>query len=82
MAEAATITAESLRPDNIREDASWVTLLVKFGAKEARIEIPIGRPAFDREPGVEVYRRDLHELLEALSAWQASHGAITWPRRG
>jgi hypothetical protein len=57
-------------------------LLVKYGAKEARLEIPVGAPLFDREPGVESYRRELLELLEVLWGWKDLHEDILWPHRG
>lgn len=55
-----------------------VTLNVRYGDKECRLELPVPAPLFDREPGVEAYRRALLELLEALEEWEASHAEIAW----
>ena len=49
-----------------------VHLQVHYGQKQAQIELPVGAALFDREPAVEVYRRDLHELMEALEEALAS----------
>ena len=57
-------------------DGERVTLGVMYGDKSARIELPASDPLFDREPSEAVFRRDLHELLEALGEWEASHEEI------
>ena len=61
-----------------REAPERITLNVRYADKEARIELPVPKPLFDREPGVEAYRRELHQLLEALGGWEASDEAIAW----
>lgn len=58
-----------------------VTLCVQYAGKEARIEIPRPAPLFDREPGVDAYRRELQALLDALEEWERSQTAIEWPHR-
>ena len=58
-----------------------VRLDVRYGQKQAQIELPVGAAQFEREPGVEVYRRDLQELIAALQAAAASPTGILWPYR-
>jgi hypothetical protein len=72
------IIAESLSGSDDKKDR--VTLLVKYAAKEVRIDMPIATH-FDREPGVEVYRRSLLELVQALNQWQTAREEISWPNR-
>ena len=60
---------------------AYVTLHVHYGQKQARIELPVGEPQFETEPGVAVYRRDLLEMLEALQEVVASPQGILWPPR-
>lgn len=69
-----------IRPDE-PDATSRVTLDLFYGQKQAQIELPVGLPVYDREPGVEVYRRDLLELLEALQAVASPSGRIFWPPR-
>jgi len=49
-----------------------VVIGVEYGGKTARIEFRPSDPAFHGEAGLEVYRRDLHELMDALDAWEKS----------
>ena len=70
-----TIQAEMLEDQR-------VTLLVAYGGKAARITLPVPEPLFDREPGVETYRRELHSLLAELEAWVVGNGEITWLHQG
>jgi hypothetical protein len=55
-----------------------VTLCVKYAETLARIELPVIAPEFDREPGVDVYRRQIHGLIEALQEWASLHGEVSW----
>jgi hypothetical protein len=54
----------------------YVTLGIQYAGKQAHIEIPRPKPLFDREPGVDGYRRGLQELLDALEEWIRSNAAI------
>jgi hypothetical protein len=78
------IFVEGLSNSGSREDVQSeknlrVRLHVQYGQKEAQIELPVGAPLFEREPGTEVYRRDLQELIEALEAAVVSPQGILWP---
>ena len=72
------LSRESLDPN---AQAEYVTLHLHYGQKQARIELPVGEPLFEKEPGTEVYRRDLAEMLEALQEVAASPQGISWPLR-
>ena len=55
-----------------------VHLDVQYGEKQAQIELPVGPALFEREPGTEVFRRDLQELIGALEKAVASPNSILW----
>jgi len=57
----------------------FVTLSVQYDGKEVQIRLPVGEPLYDQEPGVDVYRRQLQELMTVLEEWEKSHSAILWP---
>ncbi len=61
------------------DEAESVTLVVRYDGKEARLEIPVGAPLFDREPGVEAYRREVIEVIAALQEVVNSPEGIQWP---
>ena len=54
------------------EDPPRFVLGVRYGPKESQIELQTGAPLSDREPHVERYKRNLHELLDALEEWELS----------
>lgn len=56
-----------------------VVLLVTYADKEARIELPEASPSFDREPGEEIYRREVRELARALLEAADAPQGIRWP---
>jgi hypothetical protein len=64
-----------------KDEPERVTLNVRYADKEARIELPVPAPLFEREPGVEAYRRELLALIEALGEWEGSRGEIAWHQR-
>lgn len=74
---------EGLNFDTIDADAkpNHLILHVHYGQKQAQIELPVGELQHAQEPGTEVYRRDLAELLEALQEVVASPQGILWPPR-
>jgi hypothetical protein len=43
------------------------------------IEIPVTKAQYDKEPGVDVYRRELRRILEALEEVAESPQGIYWP---
>lgn len=58
-----------------------VKLNVHYDGKQATIDMPGGIPLFDREDGAEMYKRELHALLDAIDAALKSDG-ILWPAPG
>jgi len=62
-----------------QNEAEAVHLVVQYDGKEARLEIPAGAPLFEREPGVDVYRRELADLISALHEVADSPEGIYWP---
>jgi hypothetical protein len=60
------------------DQTGWARLVVSYEGKEARIELPVPEPLFDREPRIEAARRGLLDLLGALEAWERSHASIEW----
>jgi hypothetical protein len=74
---------EGIEKDGIGQDAKTVsvTLRVHYGQKQAQIELSAGEPRFDGEPGEEVFRRDLAELLKALQEAVASPQGVRWHGR-
>jgi hypothetical protein len=58
-----------------------VTLIVLHEGKEFRIGLPAGVPRDDQQqPGAEVYRNELLELMDALDQWANAHEGISWQR--
>ena len=49
-----------------------VVIDLEYGGKTARIEFQPSEAAFPGEAEWEVYCRDLHELIDALEAWEKS----------
>jgi hypothetical protein len=72
----AGVIIESFHDDRVKRT---VTLLLSYEGKEAQIVIPVAEPRFDREPGVETYRRELQQILAALQEAIASPEGIRWP---
>ena len=60
------------------ENLKRVTLCVRYGDKESRIELPVPDPLYEQEPGIEAYRRELQGLQAALEEWETSQQAIAW----
>jgi hypothetical protein len=58
------------------ENLKRVTLCVRYGDKESRIELAVPDPLYEQEPEVEAYRRELQGLQAALEEWEASQEAI------
>jgi hypothetical protein len=54
------------------EDPPRFVLAVRYGAKESEIELKTDVPVSDNEPHAVVYKRSLHELLDALEEWELS----------
>jgi hypothetical protein len=57
-----------------------VTLIVLYEGKEARIGLPAGIPRSEQQPGAQVYRNTLLELMDALDQWANAHDEISWQR--
>jgi hypothetical protein len=55
-----------------------VTLVFEYDSGGARIEFPVPKPLYDREPGIDAYRRELKRMLQALAEWERSHETIAW----
>ena len=60
-------------------DPKTCHLVLEYDGKSARIEIPVAKAQYDREPGVDVYRRELRRILEALEEVANSSQGIYWP---
>ena len=54
------------------EDPPRFVLGVRYGPKESQIEMRTGAPVSENEPHAVVYKRCLHELLDALEEWELS----------
>jgi hypothetical protein len=52
------------------------TLAVQYSDKLTRVEIQLSPPLHDREPTIDILRRDLQGLLAALEEWDALHTQI------
>jgi hypothetical protein len=65
------------------EKPEFLTLFVQYAETSVRIELPVIEPLYAREPGVEVYRRQMHDLIAALQEWELSLEPISWrdPRK-
>jgi hypothetical protein len=69
---------EALSGDTL-DDPSTCHLVLEYEGKVARIEIPVAKPQYDKEPSVDVYRRELQKILEALREVAESPQGIYWP---
>ena len=56
-----------------------VVVRVQYGDKTARIELSRSESPTEMEPGAESFGHALHDLMQALSAWEQSGGVIEWP---
>ncbi len=54
------------------EDPPRFVLGVRYGLKESQIELKTEAPLSENEPHAVVYKRGLHELLDALEEWELS----------
>lgn len=77
--EKARAYVEMIRTDHKTSKAEAIHLVVQYDGKEARLEIPAGEPLFEREPGLDVYRRELVDLISALHEVAETPGGIYWP---
>lgn len=77
---AASAFVDTLHVDGTNRPTEC-TLVLQYEGKEARLTIPVGEPLFDREPGVEVYRREVIEVIAALQEVVDSPQGIRWPAR-
>jgi hypothetical protein len=58
------------------QEDGYVTILLAYDDKEARIQLPEGKPVFDREPNIEGIWRELHQMLTALEQVEQSPEGI------
>jgi len=60
---------DAMEMENVSGDPkpARVTLVVRYDQRQARIELPVTEPLFEREPGTEVYRRELQRLLTGVA---------------
>lgn len=56
----------------------WITLVVQFGDKQARIEVALQKPLVDQNPGAEIYWHQLRELKLAIEKWEQSNLELIW----
>jgi hypothetical protein len=72
---APQISVDIYRPQP--DGRTVATLLVRYsGSREARIELPPAREMYERQPGSEVFRQELIELMGALDAWLKAGGSV------
>lgn len=72
---------EDVSPATKGNPKTRVNLLIQYGPKQSRLELEVGEPQFEGEPGTEIYARSLQEFLEALQELAKSPQKIAWPLR-
>jgi hypothetical protein len=73
---AAQIRVETIAGPSDKPER--VILTMQYFNKFARLDLPVPPPLFDGEPGLDGFKRELHELTHALDQWTRSQGQIEW----
>lgn len=53
------------------------TLHIEYDGKVAYLELPMPPALYAQEPAAEVWRRELHAMMDSLDRWVRSNGGIS-----